>query len=54
MFFSQPVDLDYFEEAVDFILSLKEVDSSKGVGVCGISKGKQSQSWGQSYKAFMT
>ena len=41
--FRQPIDLDYFEEAVDFILSLKEVDSSKGVGVCGISKGNLKQ-----------
>ena len=33
------MDLDYFEEAVDYLLSRDDVDSSKGVGVCGISKG---------------
>jgi hypothetical protein len=37
--FRQPIELDYFEEAVDYLLSLPEVDSSKGVNVCGISKG---------------
>ncbi len=31
--------MDYFEEAVDYLLSRDDVDSSKGVGVCGISKG---------------
>jgi cephalosporin-C deacetylase-like acetyl esterase len=33
------MEVDYFEEAVDFLSSLPEVDASDGVGVCGISKG---------------
>ena len=34
----QPLDLDYFEEAVDFMLSLPQVDKSHGVAVSGLSK----------------
>ena len=36
--FSQAIDLDYFEEAVDFLLGLKEVRQGQGVGILGISK----------------
>ena len=37
-YFSQAIDLDYFEEAVDFLLGLKEVKQGQGVGILGISK----------------
>ena len=36
--FSQAIDLDYFEEAVDFLMGLKEVKQGQGVGILGISK----------------
>ena len=29
----------YFEEAVDFLLAHPQIETGKGVGVCGISKG---------------
>ena len=35
LFFS---DLDYFEEAVDFLYSHESICSEKGIGVVGISK----------------
>ena len=31
-------DLDYFEEAVDFLCSHESIRSDKGIGVVGISK----------------
>ena len=34
----QPLNLDYFEEAVDFMLSLPQVDKNHGVAVSGLSK----------------
>ena len=38
-FYSQPMDMDYFEEATDTLLNKQSVMSDKGVGVAGISKG---------------
>ena len=33
-----PLDLDYFEEAVDYMLALPQVDKSHGVALSGLSK----------------
>ena len=33
-----PIDLDYFEEAVDLVRNLDEVQKQKGIGLIGISK----------------
>ena len=33
-----PLDLDYFEEAVDLLLDMDEVQKDKGLGLIGISK----------------
>lgn len=40
-FSRQPLEMDYFEEAIDFLLDHPKVERSKGVGVCGISKGAE-------------
>lgn len=32
------VELDYFEEAVDYLLEHKDIQSDCGIGVVGISK----------------
>ena len=36
--FSQALDLDYFEEAVDYMLNLEYVDKEHGVALSGLSK----------------
>ena len=36
--FSAPLDLDYFEEAVDLLLDRDEVQKERGLGLIGISK----------------
>ena len=33
------LEIVYFEEAVDFLLAHPQIETEKGVGVCGISKG---------------
>ena len=38
---SQPLELDYFEEAVDYLSALDVVNASNGIGLCGISKGNR-------------
>lgn len=35
------MNLNYFEDAVDLVMSFKKVNASKGVGVVGISKGAE-------------
>ena len=35
------MEMTYFEEAVDFLISHPQIDAGKGVGVCGISKGAE-------------
>ena len=35
------MEMTYFEEAVDFLISHPQIDAEKGVGVCGISKGAE-------------
>ena len=39
LYFSQSLDLEYFEEAVDYMLSLEQVDKKHGVALMGLSKG---------------
>ena len=36
--FSEPLDLGYFEEAVDYMLNLPQVDKEHGVALSGLSK----------------
>ena len=36
--FSVPLNLDYFEEAVDYMLNLPQVDKDHGVALSGLSK----------------
>ena len=36
--FSEPLNLDYFEEAVDYMLNLPQVDKDHGVALSGLSK----------------
>ena len=31
--------MDYFEEAIDFLMKHPKIYSKKGIGACGISKG---------------
>ena len=33
-----PINLDYFEEAIDMLLNMKEIQQNKGVGLMAISK----------------
>ena len=33
-----PLNLDYFEEAIDILLSMEEIQKEMGVGLMGISK----------------
>ena len=35
------MDMVYFEEALDFLIDHPQIDSEKGIGVCGISKGAE-------------
>ena len=37
-YYRHPLDLDYFEEAVDFMLNLPQVDTKHGVALSGLSK----------------
>ena len=38
-FDSEPIELDYFEKALDFLISQSKVDSKNGIGISGASKG---------------
>ena len=40
-FCSNPMDMVYFEEALDFLIDHPQIESEKGIGVCGISKGAE-------------
>ena len=33
------MEIFYFEEAIDFLLDHPQIETKKGIGVCGISKG---------------
>ena len=35
------MDMVYFEEALDFLIYHPQIESEKGIGVCGISKGAE-------------
>ena len=35
------MDMVYFEEALDFLIDHPQIESEKGIGVCGISKGAE-------------
>merc|ERR1711971_1275 len=36
---NENLEISYFEEAVDFLLSHPKIEAKKGIGVCGLSKG---------------
>ena len=36
--FSEPLNLEYFEDAVDYMLNLPQVDKDYGVALSGLSK----------------
>ena len=36
---SKPMEMAYFEEAIDLLQKKTEIKSDKGLGICGISKG---------------
>ena len=38
---SEPMNIVYFEEAIDYLIQQKTIKSDKGIGVCGISKGAE-------------
>ena len=40
-FLSEPMEMSYFEEAIDFLTKQDVIKSDKGIGVCGISKGAE-------------
>ena len=40
-FRSADIDMTYFEEAIDFLIDHPQIESKKGIGVYGISKGAE-------------
>ena len=39
LFCSEPIKLDYFEQAVDYLSSHPKINSRQGIGIFGVSKG---------------
>jgi cephalosporin-C deacetylase-like acetyl esterase len=37
--YREPLDIGYFEEALDLLIANPHIDSKNGIGICGISKG---------------